>query len=474
MTMNNEAESWSLHIDGVRVNRGPLPKVMVVGAGMSGLVVARILRDTGFPVVVLEARDRIGGRIWTDRSLGVPCDLGASWIHNAKRNPLARWCRRRGIPLLRSPSRRRCMVEGEVMALLEVIWRSKGALLKALLRLLGVQLRERLHHNVTIHHRCTSVEDVLGDGWVRGPSRRFASRAMAWFISMVESIHGAPAGSLSALELDPLEFLLSDNLVPVGGYDQLIEDAAKGLEIHTDTRVTEIIYDSKKVQLNTSNGTFNGDVAVITVPLGVLKSSDIRFDPPLPTSKHTAIMRVGYGEEAVLNKLVLRLQKEPFPEKGLMLGILPSDTEEIRGFPLWADLSLETGEPVVVGFASGRISARWDAEASDEEVLKAGLDTLRGCGLLKENPVLGYRWTRWLSDPFSKGAYSYAACGSDLRDRLALSEPVGDRLFFAGEATHHSSYSTVEGALLSAEREALRIHRIHCCARGGRFHLPWR
>ena len=93
---------WSLHRGSWQRPLGR-PRVVVIGAGISGLVAARILADTGFPVRVLEARERLGGRIWTDHSLGVPCDLGASWIHGAKKNPLTKWCQSLGIPMQKRP-----------------------------------------------------------------------------------------------------------------------------------------------------------------------------------------------------------------------------------------------------------------------------------------------------------------------------------------------------------------------------------
>jgi phytoene dehydrogenase-like protein len=77
-----------------------LPSVLVIGAGMSGLVAARLLHASGFAVTVLEARDRLGGRLWTDQRLGGPCDFGGSWIHGADHNPLTRWCNNRNIPLI--------------------------------------------------------------------------------------------------------------------------------------------------------------------------------------------------------------------------------------------------------------------------------------------------------------------------------------------------------------------------------------
>jgi NADPH-dependent 2,4-dienoyl-CoA reductase/sulfur reductase-like enzyme len=101
-SMDNLSGSWSLHGTGGANQKG-LPSVIVVGAGMAGLVAARLLNDTGFPVVVLEARERLGGRIWTDTSMGVPCDLGASWIHGANKNSLTSWSRSLGIECVVSP-----------------------------------------------------------------------------------------------------------------------------------------------------------------------------------------------------------------------------------------------------------------------------------------------------------------------------------------------------------------------------------
>src|SRR5690349_21460139 len=81
---------------------GRAERVIVVGAGMAGLVAARLLHDSGFAVTVLEARKRIGGRTWTNDSLGAPVDLGGSWVHGVDGNPLALWCDKLGVRLVES------------------------------------------------------------------------------------------------------------------------------------------------------------------------------------------------------------------------------------------------------------------------------------------------------------------------------------------------------------------------------------
>src|SRR6202171_4496939 len=87
--------SWSM-------GAGRSERIIVVGAGMAGLVAARLLHDSGFAVTVLEARGRLGGRTWTDDYLGAPLDLGGSWVHGVDGNPLALWCDRLGIALIES------------------------------------------------------------------------------------------------------------------------------------------------------------------------------------------------------------------------------------------------------------------------------------------------------------------------------------------------------------------------------------
>src|SRR5215813_7460645 len=84
------------------MGQGRPERVVVVGAGMAGLVAARLLHDSGFAVTVLEARDRLGGRTWTDDSLGAPLDLGGSWVHGVEGNPLTLWCDKLGVRLVES------------------------------------------------------------------------------------------------------------------------------------------------------------------------------------------------------------------------------------------------------------------------------------------------------------------------------------------------------------------------------------
>ncbi|MBL8674917.1 MAG: FAD-dependent oxidoreductase, partial [Rhodospirillales bacterium] len=105
--------SWSMRGEGPPAAPS---RVLVVGAGMAGLVAARLLRDSGIAVIVVEARDRIGGRLWTEDSMGVPLDLGGSWIHGADDNPLSEWCAALGVELVESAAWRRFIEPGTSLA----------------------------------------------------------------------------------------------------------------------------------------------------------------------------------------------------------------------------------------------------------------------------------------------------------------------------------------------------------------------
>lgn len=226
--------------------------------------------------------------------------------------------------------------------------------------------------------------------------------------------------------------------------------------------------------METEEGLVEGDAALVTLPLGVLKSGEVVFDPPLDPEKLEAIDRVGYGKEAVLNKVALRFDRTFWPVRTEMMASLPSNWETMGVFRIWIDMAWAARAPVLVGFTSGRIGAQWDIGAPDQTILQEAMSVLRR--MFWEVPLgpIAYRITRWLKDPWALGSYSFRSIETRPEDFQRLASPVAGRLFFAGEATHPERYSTLDGALLSGEREALRIHRIFCCSRANLSRLPWR
>lgn len=469
--MQRFSEKWSAPVAQSSWGR-PLPRVVVVGAGMAGLVAARLLHDAGCTVTVLEARQRLGGRIWTDDRLGVPTDLGASWIHGADDNPLTDWCEKIGIELAVTSEQTRFLFIGgaqyDERVIMKRAWRGE-LLAKRAINRMTAQLQQRLHRGLpcdrTLAH---ALEPLLNSRRLRPIDKR----VLAWRIATAEGVQGAPAHLLDLRDWFPKETEMV-NALPLGGYKQLIDDVANGLTIQYNTAVNQITYGSDGVQLTADNGVHSADLAIITVPLSILQRGMIQFDPPLPPEKQAAIGRIGFGNGAVLNKLLIRFPEIFWPTTSNRFLSLLEDSRQRGLFTTWINLEPFTGEPILMTFTNGKIGALLDEQGDEEAVLQHGLNVLRRMfGCLPPGPV-GYIFTRWLSDPWAQGSYSYPKVGYDLADRVRYTEPVADRLYFAGEAGDLQQYGTVHAALLSGQQSARSLWSTHVNTTALPFSPPW-
>lgn len=447
--------TWTLPRPGSTLGTA-LPNVVVVGAGMAGLTAARILHDSGYRVTVMEARNRIGGRTWTDHTLGIPLDLGASWIHGADNNPLTAWAARAGVPLVFTPTgQRRFYAQGRYLtqrAVVRQAWRGVSA---AAARMSFETARSRLERRRgrSAVSLAAVITPFLNDERIQLADRRY----LAWLTSVSEGVQGAPAEAIDLAEWYPRE-ATGVNAMPKGGYIRLVEDVACGVQVRLNTPVVAITYTAQGARLETAAGPVNADAVVVTVPLSQLKNGLLHFDPPLPAQKLAAIQRIGFGGDAVLNKVFLRFPYRFWPDMQDRCVGLP-EVPALRGaFSNWVNVEPVVGDPVLAGFASGRTAVRLEQEASDTEIIGVAMHSLRRMfGRAIPDP-LDYRLTRWLSDPWAGGSYSYAHISSRATDRADLAAPVQDRIYFAGEATAQVDYGTVQAAFLSGQRVASEIH----------------
>jgi len=233
-----------------------------------------------------------------------------------------------------------------------------------------------------------------------------------------------------------------DVLLP-NGYGQLVAYLSRGLQIRPDTVVTRIDHRGATVTLTTTQGMVTADRVIVTVPLGVLKTGAIAFDPPLPEAKSQAIRRLGFG---LLDKVVLRFDEPHWAAEPDVFGVLGADapvSDVVNGLRF-------SGTPLLVGLRAA-------GTARDREVLSDGAAVEQVRAALDLPEPTGALVTRWAADPFARGSYSFLAVGSSPDDQRALAEPVGERLHFAGEATQEEFFATVHGAYLSGLREAERI-----------------
>ncbi|WP_439689658.1 flavin monoamine oxidase family protein [Curtobacterium sp. SP.BCp] len=427
---------------------GPDADVVVVGAGVSGLAAARALVQGGRSVTVLEARDRIGGRTWTDDALGVPVDLGASWIHGIDGNPLWELAPALGIDTVEftvgsfqfdgrpigwhAPSGRR-LTEAEAASFV------------ADLHALDAALPEVVEHAPPPSTYASAVNAVLRDLRIDGDR---AARVREYTAHRSEDLCGAPVTVLDAHGLDE-EHVPGDEVVFPRGYGQYARALAEGLDVRLSSVVRAVRQSPDGAAVELADGrVVTAAAVVVTVPLGVLQAGAITFEPPLGPDVLDAMGRLGMG---VYDKVFLRFPERFWGDDWVVRQQGPAGVD----WHSWYDMSRVTGEPVLAALVGGagarRIESLPDALVVDEAV--TALRRMFGPSIPQPDAV---RITRWAADPFARGSYSYLHVGASPDDHDLLGSPSG-RVQLAGEATWGDDPATVHGALLSGLRAAGRL-----------------
>lgn len=415
-------------------------QVVVIGAGLAGLAAARELMRVGHQVVVLEARDRIGGRIWTsNRWPDLPLDLGATWIHGSTDNPLS--------DVSDASGARRLITSYERAVIYDTNGREISGGSEAKLDSVREEMFEALR-KAQDSGADTSVRRALASLERRYADDPEALRYLNFCVSgSIEQEYAGDANRLSAHWYDNAKEFDGDDVLFVQGFKVLTEYLARGIDVRLSQVVREVRWQESEIRVRTAEREFAADQVVVTLPLGVLKNNDVRFVPGLPEEKRDAISTLGMG---VLNKCYLRFAQAFWPDDMDWLGYVPAKHGE---WTEWVSFQRAMKKPVLLGFNAadrGRAIETWP----DEQIVASAMETLKTIFGTDIPQPIDWQITRWASDPFAGGSYSYHALGSTPGMRDTLGRALSTRLFFAGEATHRDCFGTAHGAFLSGLRVA--------------------
>ncbi|KAJ3800513.1 hypothetical protein GGU11DRAFT_772804 [Lentinula aff. detonsa] len=427
--------------------------VVIIGAGISGLSAAYNLSKAGKTVQVIEARNRIGGRAWTDDSFGFPVELGCMAIHGYNEgNPALGYAKAFGLETKRLPAS-----PGRLFT-------KDGLVDAALTEKLRTNLSSAMAHMNTVTSESslsdTSVANVLlspSSPLFTGLSESEKQNAVA-LARAAEIGWGIPLEEVSAYWsrwASGVAFAGSDGVI-VGGYGKLVEafrDKAEetGKASFTlNARVTKVIQtDDNEVQIHTSDGKiFSGRTALSTIPLGTMKSlpNDF-FNPPLPAHKTSAVSRTAVG---VLEKLGLLYDSLWWDSSAGSLTVL-LETGTLLALPISSSPPcLHVLVPYgLAGLSADKIHDILSHAISPETTIPQPTKVV---------------FSRWKDDELSLGATSSPVKAGDGRSPLDFAElarPVWDGVLgFAGEATELDHRGSVPGAILSGEREGRRVQAL--------------
>jgi len=400
-------------------------EVAIIGGGAAGIAAARKLAAHGVDCLILEARDRLGGRALTVRDdAGHALDMGCGWLHSADRNPWTGIATAQGRAFNKAPPpwERPMMTHVVPLAVQQDYARAMGALFD----------------------RMSQAAETGRDS----PASAFLEAGNPWngaLNAIITFISGGELEHMSAIDFDrysdsDLDWRLFD------GYGALIASHGDGLPTALGCEVTRIDHRGKRLRIDTTKGEIEADQAIITLPTSILGEREDLFFPALP-DKTASARRLPLG---LNDKLFIALDHaEEFGSDSRVLGRLDTSATASYQFRPF-------DRPMIEAYFGGTCARELEAggQAAFFDFAVSELTGIFGSQFARRLRPIGIHL--WGDDPHARGAYSYAVPGA-ADERAALAAPVDERLFFAGEACSRFDFSTAHGAFITGNEAADRI-----------------
>lgn len=422
--------------------------VIVIGAGIAGLEAASVLQENNQNVLILEARNRVGGRIETTTMGNAWTDLGPSWFHDIDNNVLADLAEAYSVPLINTPFNQTnvAIYDGPVLI-------SDPDIFTYFPRL-SFSLVSRTYASST-----NTFEDAI-DGFVTAEIPAATVYTPYAYNVLYASWYAANTQYVSSI-VAPTYLNLGHDAFPAGGYTNFIDTIfdINSLNIKLNTVVNTIDYSNDDVIINATNGmAYKAKTVVVTVPIGVLKANTIQFIPQLPEPQLLAIEHMGVG---LLNKVFLQFNT-PFWDTNISL-FLPYTASTTVNYDMIVTYSnfvpnpgSPSNTPILLAFLIGDWAVMQETQSDAEIVnnIMAQLQTIYPSAPAQPEQ---YQITRWGQDPFAMGAYMYPSMATTYTDIVNLTLPVHNKLYFAGEAVNQIRSGTADAAYNSGFNAASAI-----------------
>uniref|UniRef100_A0A6P8Q5F9 [histone-H3]-N(6),N(6)-dimethyl-L-lysine(4) FAD-dependent demethylase n=1 Tax=Geotrypetes seraphini TaxID=260995 RepID=A0A6P8Q5F9_GEOSA len=435
--------------------------VIVIGAGPAGLAAARQLQNFGIKVMVLEAKDRIGGRVWDEKSLkGVTVGRGAQIVNGCINSPIALMCEQIGIKMRKLRDRCDLIQEGGRITD-PTIDKRMDFHFNAILDVVAEWRKDKTQHqDVPLGEKIQEIYKAF----VQESGIQFTEleeKVLQFHLSNLEYACGSSLSQVSARSWDHNEFFAQfagDHTLLTAGYSTIMDKLAEGLDIRLKSPVQNIDYSGEVVRVTSTDGTvWTARKVLVTVPLALLQKNVIQFNPLLPERKLKAINSLGAG---VIEKVVLNFPYRFWDSKiqgADFFGHIPPNSNKRGLFGMFYDMDPQFKQAILMSVITGD-AVTLIKDLNEKQVIQECMTVLRE--LFKEQEVpdpLKYFVTQWSRDPWIQMAYSFVKTGGSGEAYDIIAEDVHEKIFFAGEATNRHFPQTVTGAYLSGVREASKI-----------------